>query len=138
VLHPKNAGYFEYFDGTRWVKKANVNVYEITSVWQDKVKECFDLLGERHGDAWLKSFQALFAANVIQKLKNRFVHSKSKRFQDMVAKRDALLAVDNANSRIKAVESHTGKKVRRVFSGDEGEARKRKVHRNVMWAELMK
>lgn len=53
-------------------------------------------------------------------------------------RRAALLAVDNANSRIKAVESRTGKRVRRVFSKDEGEARKRKVHKNVSWEELIK
>jgi len=56
------------------------------------------------------------------------------------AKRAALLAVDNANSRIKAVQSQTGKRVRRVCStDDEGEeGRKRKVHRNVVWEELTK
>jgi len=47
------------------------------------------------------------------------------------------VAVDNANSRIKAVESSTGKRVRRVNSKGDDEERKRKVHRNVLWNELI-
>jgi len=107
------------------------------SVWRDKVKECFDLLVERHGDAWLNSFEAMYAANVIGKLKRRHLHKRYKKFVETQVKRAALLAVDNANSRIKAVEAHTGKRVRRVCSEDEGEPRRRKVHRNVTWTELM-
>lgn len=126
VVHPKNAGYFEYFDGTTWVKKSTADVDTFVSVWRDKVKECFDLLGERHGDAWLGSFQASYAAIVIGKFKRRHLHKPA-----------ALLAVDNANSRIKAVESLTGKRVRRVCLEDEGESRRRKVRRNVTWGEMM-
>lgn len=69
VVHPKNAGYFEYFDGATWVKQHTAEVDTFVSVWRDKVKECFDLLVERHGGAWLNSFEAMYAANVIGKLK---------------------------------------------------------------------
>lgn len=137
ILHPKNAGYFEYFDGATWVKNRTQDVETIVSVWEDKVKECFKLLEERHGDAWLQSFQALYAANVIGKFRSRHVQKSYKKYVDTQVKRAALLAVDNANARIKAVESRTGKRVRRVCSEDEGESRKRKIHRNVLWGELM-
>lgn len=137
IVHPKNAGYFEYFNGAMWVKKTTADVKTFVSVWEDKIKESFDLLGERHGDAWKESFQALYAANVIGKFKHRHAQKSNKKFLDTQVKRAALLAVDNANSRIKAVESHTGKRVRRVFSEEDGESRQRKVHRNVKWEELM-
>lgn len=137
VLHPKNAGYFEYFNGTTWVKKATVEAETFVSVWAGKVKECFDLLGERHGDAWLNSYEAMYASIVIGKLKCQDFHQDCKKYMEAQIKRAALVAVDNANSRIKAVESSTGKRVRRVNSKGDDEERKRKVHRNVLWNELI-
>lgn len=141
VLHSKHAGYFKYFDGIMWVTKINPQVYEIISVWENKVQECFDLLGERHGDNWLGSFEAVFASNVIAKFKCRHNRTSCRGYLAIETRakprRAALLAVDNANSRIKAVESRTGKRVRRVFSKHEGEAHKRKVHKNVSWEELI-
>lgn len=138
VLHGKNAGYFEYFDGSMWVKQANNEVDTLLSTWANKIKECFQLLGERHGADFLDSYEADFALNVMVKFKYRHLRKSYKRYMDTQAKRAALFAIDNANSRIKAVQSQTGKRLRRVYSDDEGQARKRKVHRNVVWAELMK
>lgn len=77
VLHLKNAGYTEHFDGQRWVKMASIEVAAIVSTWAEKFKEYFDLLGEKHGDAWLKSFEALYASNVIDKFNDRHSNSNS-------------------------------------------------------------
>lgn len=137
VKHATNSGSFEYFDGTRWTKKRVDKVHSLVENWGEKAKEFNDLLKERHGSEWSDSFDGTYASHVIDMFK--YQHpccANILKFLDTHAKQCALLAIENANKKIKDVHTRTGKRMHRVLSESDFEVRDKKVLRATSWEKL--
>ena len=141
VKHPKKAGSIEYFDGEKkdWAFKPTCEVHSIVKNWGNKAKEYYALLEEKYGAEWTDTFDGFYAAQVLKMFD--YHHpccSKILKFLDKHVQRCALLAIENANKKVKRVKSRTGKSMKRVLSESDFEARDKKVLRNTSWAEIMR
>ena len=136
VRHPSKAGYIEYFDGKTWVKKGTNEVYRVIEHWERKAKELYLLLKEKHGAEWAGSFSERMASKVFEYSEYRHPCFAAKPL-DAYIKRRALLAINNAEERVREVKRKTGKRLRRVLSESDFEARRGTVLRKTTWGHLM-
>lgn len=135
VRHPSNAGYIEYFDGEMWVKEGNHKVDMIIGNWQEKAGELLRLLEMRHGSEWVGSFGEHMASTVLKYSKYEHGCFSAKPLGAHV-RRCALLAIDNAEERVKLLKRRTGKRLRRVLSESDFDVRGGSLLRSTTWEEL--
>lgn len=136
VRHPSKAGYIEYFDGKTWVKKEAHRVHAVIDNWKKKVKELYLFLKEKHGAEWVGSFSEKMASRVFQYSEHEHPAVATNRL-DAYIKRRALLEIDNAEERVREVKRKTGKRLCRVLSESDYDARRGTLLRKTTWEQLM-
>ena len=137
VIAATKDGYMSFFDGKTWEK---VHVDHMTTVlenWEKKFKETVELLKRREGPKMTQSFQGQFSEEIISKFDEPVtIEAKTYRRLQAYQKSQALVALDNVNSKFKEVKKATGKRVERGSDAAK-DAKQRKFDRAATWAKLL-